>query len=142
MIDNAADNESHSARQRARQHSYESHQKNQRNVLQSVEHQGDVLTVTPDRTGGKMELKGKEALLQQKAVAAATALIQSPASAAYCRCLPGPRKLTERGLPLVLQPESSLVQWIAWLTQKARQPQPGRQRARLRALLKRWVRQA
>jgi hypothetical protein len=32
------------------------------------------LTVAPDSKGGKMELTGKAALLQQKAVAAATAV--------------------------------------------------------------------
>ena len=71
-----------------------------------------------------MELTGKAALLQQKAVAAATAVEVVSASASYVRRQQGLSRLRRQELRLALRPEHSRVQPPGPLRLSVRQARP------------------
>ena len=78
MIDDTAEDESDSAGKRARQHSDEAHQQRQWQILQFIKHQGALNHRSTGRKRRQREITRTVALLQQKAVAAATAIQQFP----------------------------------------------------------------
>src|ERR1019366_2844933 len=90
--------------------------------------------VAPEKTGGKMELTGKAALLQQKAVAAATAVEVVSASASYVRWPLGLLRLQRQELRLEHSPVQQPVPWRPLARQQQSEPQPVQELAQPQAL--------